>query len=67
MCDMIKKGLILLVLVLLILPLVSALDYPTHKQDTNLSFSITSNNATNCNLTKINSPSGIITINQEGI
>ena len=64
---MIKKGLILLVLVLLILPLVSALDYPTHKQDTNLSFSITSNNATNCNLTKINSPSGIITINQKGI
>jgi len=61
-----KKGLILLVLVLLILPLVSALDYPTHKQDTNLSFSITSNNASGCNLTQINAPGSLITINQEG-
>ena len=61
-----KKCLLILTLALLILPLVSALDYPTHKQDTDLAFSITSNNATNCNLTNINSPSGVIVINQTG-
>jgi len=54
-------------LIVMVLPLVSALDYPKHKQDTELNFSITSNNATNCNLTIINSPTGTITINQVGI
>jgi len=53
-------------ILLLIIPLATALDYPRHKQNTDLEFSITSNNATNCNLTKINSPTGIITINQVG-
>ena len=61
-----KKWFIFLVL-LLILPLVTALDYQTHKQDTTLEFSITSNNATGCNLTSINAPLGnIIIINQTG-
>jgi hypothetical protein len=40
--------------------------YVPHKQNSNLSFSITSNNADTCNLTIINSPNNIITINQEG-
>jgi len=62
-----KKCLVLLTLVLLILPLVSALDYPTHKQDTDLAFSITSNNATSCNLTQINAPTEVIIINQTGV
>ena len=62
-----KKCLILIIIALLILPLVSALDYPKHKQDTELQFSITSNNATQCNLTTINAPAGeVITINQIG-
>jgi len=61
-----KKCLIIITLALLILPLVTALDYKTHKQDTDLAFSITSNNATACNLTKINGPSGIILISQDG-
>jgi len=53
-------------MVLLILPLVSALDYPKHKEETDLQFSITSNNATGCNLTNINSPTSLISINQVG-
>ena len=59
-----KKYIILLTFILLILPLINA--FPTHKQNTELQFSITSNNATNCNLTTINSPTGIIIINQVG-
>ncbi len=54
------------VFILLILPLVSALNFPTHKQSTDLEFSITSNNATQCNLTSINAPGSLITINQIG-
>jgi hypothetical protein len=57
---------ILLIAIILQLTLVSALDYPTHKQSTNLVFSVTSNNATACNLTTINSPGTIISINQVG-
>ena len=67
---MIKKKRILiictLIIVTLMMVLVNALDYPTHKQETTLNFSITSNNATNCNLTQINAPGNLITINQEG-
>lgn len=59
-----KRCLLILTLVLLILPLATALDYPTHQVNTTLRFSITSNNATGCNLTTINSPGGMITINQ---
>ena len=62
-----KKYLIYLTLILLLLPLVIALDFPKHKQNTELQFSITSNNATQCNLTIINAPAGsIIVINQKG-
>jgi len=59
-----QKLIILIIIVLTILPLVSAT--PTHKQNTDLEFSITSNNATQCNLTSINAPGSLITINQEG-
>lgn len=38
--------------------------YTPHKQDTDLSFSITSNFADNCTATIINSPNGTILINQ---
>jgi len=61
-----RKFYSLLILLVLIIPLISALDYQKHKTDTDLTFSITSNNATGCNLTTINSPSNITTINQEG-
>ena len=61
-----KKCLILFAFILILLPLISGLDYPTHKQSTDLEFSITSNNATNCNLTQINAPESLIIINQEG-
>ena len=44
--------------------LVSAEYYP-HKQNTELQFSITSNNATQCNVTSYDYPSGVIFINQE--
>ena len=60
------KSYIFFLLVLLILPLATALDYPVHQQSTNLSFSITSNNATGCNLTQINAPGNLRTINQIG-
>ena len=45
---------------------VSAIDYTPHTQDTDFTFSITSNNATGCNLTLINTPTDIIIINQVG-
>jgi len=47
------------------LPLVSSEEL-YHQQDTDLDFSITSNNATQCNLTKVDTPNGLITINQNG-
>ena len=64
--DNMKKWTII-VFILLMISLVNALDYKTHQQDTQLNFSITSNNASSCNLTTINSPLGILTINQEGV
>jgi hypothetical protein len=45
---------------------VSSAEYSKHKYNTALKFSITSNNATGCNLTSINSPLGVITFNQPG-
>ena len=41
--------------------------YPPHEKDTTLNFSITSNFATSCELTTINSPTGIIEIGQTDI
>jgi len=61
-----NKKLIFLTTILVMLTLVSALDFPTHKQSTDLQFSITSNNATQCNLTKINTPGNLFIINQVG-
>lgn len=48
---------------LMAVPLISA--YEPHKQNTELQFSFTSNNATACNVTKANTPNGIVLINQE--
>ena len=61
-----KRCILIITLALLIFPLVSAMDYEKIKQDTELQFSITSNNATVCNLTTINTPLGVTTINQTG-
>ena len=38
--------------------------YDPHKQNTDLYYSFTSNNATQCNVTTANTPNGTITINQ---
>jgi len=54
---------IVLILMGFILPLVSA-EYLPHKQNSNLTFSITSNNGTQCNVTSYDYPSGTIFINQ---
>jgi hypothetical protein len=56
------KKIFFLMFVIFLVGLVSA-DI-SHEQNTNLEFSITSNFATQCTLTKINSPRGIIEINQ---
>lgn len=39
--------------------------YDTHKQNTDLEYSFTSNNATGCNLTKATTPTGLLEIDQE--
>ena len=52
-----------MLLLMFSLTLVSA-SYLPHKQNTELNFSITSNFATSCELTTINSPTGIILIEQ---
>jgi len=54
---------IVMLLLMFSLTLVSA-SYLPHKQNTELNFSITSNFATSCELTTINSPTGIILIEQ---
>jgi len=59
------KNLILCILFLIIIPIASAQTL-YHQQETNLSFSITSNNATGCNVTSINTPVGLALINQQG-
>lgn len=43
--------------------LVSATDYRPHERNTDLEFSVTSNNATLCNVTTLESPTGISVIN----
>jgi len=57
------KIILIFSLFLFIIPLVSA-EYIPHKQNTNLSFSITSNNATGCNVSSYDYPSGTVLINQ---
>jgi len=64
-----KKSILIIFTILIILNIlttISASDYLKHKQNVDLNFSITSNNATACNLTTINYPLGVIEINQEG-
>ena len=60
---MAKKILLSLILGMFLISLVSA--YEPHKLDTNLSFSFTSNNATTCNVSTINTPYGVVTIDQD--
>jgi len=60
-----KKILMFLIISLFLINCVSATDN-YHQLNTPLYFSITSNNATKCNLTTINSPNSILIINQEG-
>lgn len=58
-----KNNIIAIFLMFFLFSFASA-SYLPHQQNQNLEFSITSNFATSCELTTINSPSGIITINQ---
>ena len=58
-----KKCLIILITAIFFITLVSA--YEPHKLDTDLEFSFTSNNATVCNVSTVNTPYGVITINQD--
>jgi hypothetical protein len=58
------KGIGFMFLFIMALSITSA--YESWTQNTNLNFSITSNFATSCTLTTINSPDGVITINQDG-
>jgi len=59
-----KKCLLILFITVFLISLVSALDYEPHELNTNLSFSFTSNNATSCNISTVNTPYGVVTINQ---
>jgi len=59
-----KRGMILLILALFLMPLVSA--YLPHQIDTNLDLIVQSNNGTSCNITSIQYPSGsasLVTLN----
>ena len=55
----IKNILLTLLIIITISPLVSA-EYLPHKQNTELSFSITSNNGTQCNVSSYDYPNGTI-------
>lgn len=61
-----NKNIIFLIVGLLLINSVSA-EYIPHKQNTELNFSITSNFATSCELTTINTPTSIIEIWQTDI
>jgi len=56
-------GFALILISFLELNLVSA--YDSHKQNTDLTFTINSNNGTSCNITVADTPNGNITINQK--
>ena len=57
-----KNILLIMVIGLFLVSFASA--YEPHKQNTDLYYSFTSNNATQCNVTTANTPNGTITINQ---
>jgi hypothetical protein len=52
------------ILLIILMASFSSASFLPHQQNTQLNFSITSNFATNCTLTTINTPSSIITIDQ---
>jgi len=52
------------ILLCIMISLASAVDYSPHKQNTLLQFAITSNNATQCNVTTMTHPLGVVYINQ---
>jgi len=56
----------LLILPVFLIGFMNAQDYEVHKINESFSFSITSNFASECNLTTINNPNGYTNINQEG-
>jgi len=58
-----KKILITLLLGMFLISFTIA--YEPHKQNTDLEFGFTSNNATSCNVTVANTPYGVLIINQE--
>ena len=58
-----KKCLLIFLLIIVSINIVNA--YEPHKLNTTLSFSFTSNNATACNISTVNTPYGVVTINQE--
>ncbi len=58
-----KKLYLALIVGMFLIGFASATDYP-HKQNTELNFSVTSNFATSCELTTINTPNGVLTIEQ---
>jgi len=62
-----KVLILLFVLVLLISVQITSAENLYHERGTTLNFSVTSNNATSCNITNINSPSGLLSIIQEGV
>ena len=57
-----KKLLIIFALMTISLSLVNASEFPTINQNNNFTLTITSNNATSCNLSSINYPDGTISI-----
>lgn len=54
----------IVVIALVVIPMVSAQDYTPHKQNTDLQFSITSNNATQCNITTVDKPGSVSVFNK---
>lgn len=58
-----KKLILSLCIILFMFSFASS--YEPHKQNTELQFSFTSNNATACNVSTVNTPNGVISINQE--
>lgn len=58
-----KRIMLLIIVGMFLISFASA--YLPHKLETDLKFSITSNNATSCNLTTINTPTEVLIINQQ--
>jgi len=61
-----RKLILFLVLGMFLISFASASSIIPHKQDEDLKFSMTSNEAVSCTLTTINTPTNVIIINQSG-